>query len=78
MNLNMFDWRPAFLNVGAPLVFVTTFKLLDMFIEWVLEKNECNATFQFQEKIKQLKSSQPSIFPSFIESRPWLKKRLIG
>ncbi len=23
------DWRPGFLNAGAPLVFISTFKLLD-------------------------------------------------
>ncbi|MDU9049736.1 MAG: hypothetical protein Q3M30_12885 [Candidatus Electrothrix sp. Rat3] len=78
MNITLSDWRPGFLNAGAPLVFVTTFKLLDMFIEWVLEKNECEATFRFNDKVKLLKSSQALIFPSFIESRPWLKERLIG
>jgi hypothetical protein len=33
------DWRAGFLDAGAPLVFVTTFKILDMFMEWVLEQN---------------------------------------
>lgn len=78
MNIQLFDWRPEFLNAGAPLVFVTTFKLLDMFIEWIFEKNECQVSFRFQDKIKQLKSSSSPIFPGFIESRSWLKERLIG
>ena len=34
MNIDLGDWRPGFLNAGAPLIFVTTFKLLDMLIEW--------------------------------------------
>jgi len=73
-------WRSEFLNVGAPLVFVTTFKLLDMFIEWIHENNERKkAPFQFEKKKTYLQEKyQPPIFPSFIESKPWLKERLIG
>ncbi len=70
------DWRPGFLNVGAPLVFIVTFKLLDMFVEWVLEENGFPPTFRFQEKVKQL--NRLPIFPGLIESRPWLKDRLVG
>jgi len=70
------DWRPGFLNVGAPLVFVSTFKLLDMLIEWILEENEVPSTFHFQQKIQGLQGS--ITFPPFIESRPWLKERLAG
>jgi hypothetical protein len=45
-----FTWR-YFLNAGAPLVFVTTFKLIDMFIKWIYENNERKkAPFQFQQK----------------------------
>lgn len=70
----MGDWRPAFLNAGAPLIFVSTFKLLDMLIEWVLEENGAPSTFRFQQKLQHLNSSP--IFPQAIESRPWLKVRL--
>ena len=35
-NIKLGDWRPGFLEAGAPLVFVTAFKLLDMLLEWVL------------------------------------------
>jgi len=75
-NLVIGDWRPGFLNAGAPLVFVSTFKLLDMFIEWILEENGVPSTFRFQQKLQHLKGSQ--IFPPLIESRPWLKERLAG
>lgn len=70
------DWRPGFLNAGAPLVFVSIFKLLDMLIERVLEKNGKKSPFQFQEKLKQLTSAPK--FPNEIETRPWLKDRLVG
>lgn len=75
-NIKLRDWRPGFLNAGSPLVFVTTFKLLDMLIEWILEENGFQSNFRFHEKLKQLKESP--IFPSVIESRVWLKERLIG
>lgn len=70
------DWRPGFLNAGAPLVFVSTFKILDMLIEWILEENGVPSTFRFQQKLQQLKGAP--IFPKVIESRTWLKERLVG
>ena len=70
------DWRPGFLNAGAPLVFVSTFKLLDMLIEWILEENGHQSTFRFQQKLQRLSGSL--IFPPSIESRAWLKERLTG
>jgi hypothetical protein len=70
------DWRPRFLETGAPLVFVSAFKILDMLIEWVLERNELSSTFRYQEKMQKLELSL--IFPPLIESRIWLKERLIG
>ena len=70
------DWRPDFLRVGAPLVFITTFKLIDMLIEWVLMKNGVTTTFRFEQKLAALK---PSVqFPDIVESRPWWRQRLIG
>lgn len=75
-NIVLGDWRPGFLNAGAPLVFVSTFKLLDMLIEWILEENGVPSTFRFQQKLQHLKDSP--IFPQTIETRPWLKERLTG
>ncbi|MBF0510479.1 MAG: hypothetical protein HQK57_16350 [Deltaproteobacteria bacterium] len=70
------DWRPGFLKAGAPLVFVTAFKLLDMLIEWVLVQNGNTSTHRFAEKIKAMKG--PVVFPDMIETRPWLRERLIA
>jgi hypothetical protein len=75
-NIIVGDWRPGFLNAGAPLVFVSTFKLLDMLIEWILEENQVASTFRFQEKLQHLNGSP--IFPALIDARPWLKERLVG
>lgn len=68
------DWRGSFLKEGAPLVFMTTFKLLDMLIEWVLVQNGSISTHRFADKIKAL--AGPVQFPTLVESRPWLRKRL--
>ncbi|AFL72225.1 hypothetical protein Thivi_0149 [Thiocystis violascens DSM 198] len=64
------------MNAGAPLVFVSTFKLIDMLIEWVFEENKVTSTFRFDQKLKELKRSH--VFPPFIESRIWLRERLAG
>lgn len=76
VNAVLFDWRPSFLNVGAPLVFVSIFKLLDMLIEWILEENGITSTFRFSQKLKHLEDSP--VFPQEIETHPWLKERLTG
>jgi hypothetical protein len=75
-NITIGDWRPAFLSAGAPLIFVSSFKLLDMLVDWIIERNGNRATFRFQQKINRL--SQPIAFPPFVESHPWLKERLVG
>jgi hypothetical protein len=75
-NINLGDWRPGFLNAGAPLVFVTAFKLLDMIMEWVLGENGIKPSFRFQQKLTQLDSSIR--FPVTVESKSWLRERLLG
>ncbi len=70
------DWRPGFLDAGAPLVFITAFKLLDMFMEWVICANDGTVDFRFQQKLARLGGQV--LFPNFVESRPWLKERLVA
>lgn len=76
-NIVTGDWRPGFLEAGAPLVFVTAFKILDMLIEWVLVQNGKTSTHKFVQKITALKE-EPVLFPELIETRPWLRERLIA
>lgn len=75
-NFVIGDWRPEFLRVGAPLIFVTTFKLLDMLVEWVLSQNGRKSNYRFVQKIAALKASPT--FPPFIAYRGWLQERLIA
>lgn len=70
------DWRPAFLEAGAPLVFVTSFKVLDMFVEWILDRNAVPSTYRFMKKIATLENGVT--FPPFFAGRQWLQDRLIG
>lgn len=76
-DIRIADWRRSFLRAGGPLVFVTVFKILDMLIEWVLAQNGLRPTFRFAQKIVNLETASP-IFPSAIESRPWLRERLVA
>ncbi|MEK6651908.1 MAG: hypothetical protein AABY50_03160 [Nitrospirota bacterium] len=75
-NITLFDWRTSFLTVGSPLIFVMAFKILDMFVDLVLEKNGVRQSHRFQEKIAKLKDGV--VFPDFIHSRPWLEERFVG
>jgi hypothetical protein len=75
-NIIIGDWRPGFLEAGAPLVFVTAFKILDMLLEWVLSENGRGSTHSFQQKIAALRGSIQ--FPPIIASRPWLQERLVA
>jgi hypothetical protein len=74
--INLGDWRPGFLRAGAPLVFATAFKLLDMLLEWVLAENGYPSTSRFVEKIAALKAGVQ--FPALVDARPWLRERLIA
>lgn len=76
-NVVLFDWRPGFLQVAPPLVFVASFKLLDMLFEWVLKGNGQPADFRFKEKIKQL-ASPGLVYPSVLHARPWLVAALMA
>lgn len=76
INVNIGDWRPNFLQVGAPLIFSVIFKILDMFMEWVIANNGKTVNFRFSEKIKALNGN--ILFPDPIETNTWLKERLIG
>ncbi|MBC7705771.1 MAG: hypothetical protein H7274_17740 [Rhodoferax sp.] len=75
-NLILGDWRPQFLEIGAPLVFVTSFKLLDMLIEWVLVQEDQSPPYQFAKKITALKRGVT--LPPFLTVRQWLWDRLLG
>lgn len=70
------SWQSGFLNAGAPLIFVSVFKLLDMLMEWIIDCNGLRVDFRFAYKQKQLNGNLS--FPELIEQRQWLKERLIG
>jgi len=75
-TIELGDWRPGFLDIGAPLIFSTGFKLLDMIIEWVLGQNGYLSDFRFQQKIKRIKGQ--ITFPPVLAARPWLCERMIA
>ena len=76
LNVIAGDWRAKFLEAGTPLILATDFKFLDMLMEWVLVQNGKDATFRINQKIAALGGAV--VFPPLIESRPWLRERLIA
>jgi len=74
INIRLGDWRPGFLQAGAPLVFTSTFKILDMLLEWVLEENGQASTYRFEQKIQA--QHQTLEYPPILAQRPWLTQRL--
>jgi hypothetical protein len=74
-HINLGDWRPGFLSAGAPLLLVSSFKLLDMIVEWVLDKNDASSGWQFSKKLPAVKKA---VFPSLVEARGWLRDRLLA
>ncbi len=74
------DWRAGFKKECAPLVFVTAFKLLDSFIEWILIENSKlkHPSSKFCVKIKAIEDPPAFYFPDVIESRSWLRERFIA
>ncbi len=75
-NIVLGDWRPRFIEVGAPLVFVTSFKLIDMLVEWMLRANGITPPFQYAGKIALVRKGLT--LPEFLFARVWLWDRVIG
>lgn len=75
-HIHLGDWRPGFLNAGAPLILVTAFKIIDMTVEWALEQGGTSSTYRFAQKVKALREGIE--FPPLIKLRPWLQARLIS
>ena len=71
----MGDWRQGFLLNASPLIFVTSFKLLDMLFEWILERNDKKTNVGFKTKLNEL--DKPGLlYPTMLGARPWLVRSL--
>lgn len=76
INVNLGDWRPGFIKAGAPLIFTTAFKLLDMLVEWILLSNGQKPDYKFMRKMSQLK--RPLALPSQMQTRPWFFESIVS
>lgn len=77
LHMMLGDWRAGFLQVAPPLVFVASFKLLDMLFEWILKANDRLNGYQFSQKIKELELPG-LVYPSVLHARSWLVEALIA
>ncbi len=50
------DWRPGFNSIGAPLVYIASFKVIDLIVEFILRLSPYKIT-QFEKKIELFDSS---------------------
>lgn len=71
------DPRQWSLSFGRPLVFVCVYKLLDMWVEWVLETNGKKVPNQFAQKKSAIQEPGVQIPPA-IFCRPELQSALLG
>lgn len=47
------DWRPGFNSIGAPLVYIASFKVIDLIVEFILRLSPYKIT-QFEKKLNFL------------------------
>jgi len=64
----------------SPLTFVTSYKILDMVFEWILEENKeagniTRVPWQFSEKIKLISNSK-LVFPPLFQSEQYIREYL--
>ncbi|WP_312807485.1 hypothetical protein [Comamonas sp.] len=71
-------YRSQFRSTIAPMLFVTSFKILDMIVEWVVESNRQPVPLQFKKKIDILSGSSTFKLPDIFINHPWLKTTLIN
>lgn len=73
------------MDAMMPLTFTASFKILDMFFEWILEENERAGNIQkiprgfrgFKEKIKIISSVQLN-YPPLLQSEPYIRDYLFA
>ena len=74
------DWRPGFLSVGGPLIFASSFKVLDLIVEWVLgddARTSKGGALQFNQKVTRI--NEPTrLWPDFLRDQLWIKERFVA
>ena len=70
------------INAMRPLIFVASYKILDMIFEWILEENHNlgkikHVPWRFSEKIEMFSKFQID-FPPILQSEPYIKEYLFA
>ena len=63
---------PTFMNAMMPLIFLASFKTLDMIFEWILAENSIKIPRQFTKKKKLLKNKSSLQLPPLFKNQPYL------
>lgn len=73
------DWRPGFMAVGKPLVFITAFKVMDILVSWVIERATGRlAPFKTEEKYKRMSALSLNDLPAVFSDNSWLLERFLS
>lgn len=76
--IDLSDWRPGFISAGMPLIFITTFKILDSIFEWLIKTPFKAAPLQIEQKLEALKKLSSDHLPELFKSETWLFERLVA
>lgn len=76
--LDLGDWRSGFIAAGTPLIFTTTFKVLDSVFEWLIKTPTKAPPNQIEHKLDALKKLPTDSLPELFKSEPWLFERLVA
>lgn len=74
------DWRSGFLSAGGPLILVSSFKVLDLIVEWLLgseARTGKGGALQFSQKVALLKESS-RIWPDFFHEQSPIRTRFVA
>jgi len=80
ISMMMGDWRPGFLNAGGPLILASSFKVLDLIVEWVLGNDSRTAkggALQFKQKVALLNESSRT-WPDFFQEQSPIRERFVA
>ena len=67
----------AFIEQLSPLLFTTSFKLIDMVVEWIITENGITCPWKFWQK-KQIINNQQLTYPDFLDTDAHLRSVVLG
>lgn len=77
-HIDISDWRGGFIAAGRPLIFITTFKILDSMFDWLVKTPSKPAPIQIDQKLAALEKLTPDELPELLRDEAWLFDRMVA